>query len=142
MVWLRMGLLDDAIRDHLELKRLRGADPGEVAREQREALEPDIRGERVAVEEAPEKAVEEHGIEDASNVAEETAELDMSSVLDGDTAEEGHDDAGGTSDSGAGPPPLDDLNEDQLHWEVPGDPSAEMRPDAGQDDRAARNDGR
>ena len=34
-----MGLLDDAIRDHLELKRLRGADPGEVAREQREALE-------------------------------------------------------------------------------------------------------
>jgi hypothetical protein len=34
-----MGLLDEAIRDHLELKRLRGADPGEVAREQREALE-------------------------------------------------------------------------------------------------------
>jgi hypothetical protein len=33
-----MGLLDDAIREHLELKRLRGADPGEVAREQREAL--------------------------------------------------------------------------------------------------------
>jgi hypothetical protein len=41
MVWRRMGLLDDAIRDHLELKRLRGADPGEVAREQREALEVD-----------------------------------------------------------------------------------------------------
>ncbi len=40
MVWRRMGLLDDAIRDHLELKRLRGADPGEVAREQKEALEP------------------------------------------------------------------------------------------------------
>jgi hypothetical protein len=35
-----MGLLDDAIREHLELKRLRGADPGEVAREQREALDP------------------------------------------------------------------------------------------------------
>ena len=34
-----MGLLDDAIREHLELKRLRGADPGEVAREQREALD-------------------------------------------------------------------------------------------------------
>ena len=42
MVWRRMGLLDDAIRDHLELKRLRGADPGEVAREQREALEPGL----------------------------------------------------------------------------------------------------
>jgi len=39
MVWLRMGLLDDAIREHLELKRRRGADPGEVAREQREALD-------------------------------------------------------------------------------------------------------
>src|SRR5713226_9339592 len=35
-----MGLLEDAIREHLELKRLRGADPAEVAREQREALEP------------------------------------------------------------------------------------------------------
>src|SRR5207237_1399814 len=39
MVWMRMGLLDDAIREHLELKRRRGADPGEVAREQREALD-------------------------------------------------------------------------------------------------------
>jgi hypothetical protein len=44
MVWLRMGLLDDAIREHLELKRQRGADPDEVAREQREALEPIVRG--------------------------------------------------------------------------------------------------
>ena len=35
-----MGLLDDAIREHLELKRRRGADPGEVAREQQEALDP------------------------------------------------------------------------------------------------------
>lgn len=34
-----MGLLDDAIRDHLELKRRRGADPAEVAREQHEALD-------------------------------------------------------------------------------------------------------
>ncbi len=34
-----MGLLDDAIREHLELKRRRGADPGEVAREQQEALD-------------------------------------------------------------------------------------------------------
>ncbi|HEV3047081.1 MAG TPA: hypothetical protein VGY13_06930 [Solirubrobacteraceae bacterium] len=35
-----MGLLDEAIREHLELKRLRGADPGAVAREEREALAP------------------------------------------------------------------------------------------------------
>jgi hypothetical protein len=40
MVGVRMGLLDDAIREHLELKRRRGADPGEVAREQHEALDP------------------------------------------------------------------------------------------------------
>ena len=33
-----MGLLDDAIREHLELKRARGADPGEVERQEREAL--------------------------------------------------------------------------------------------------------
>jgi hypothetical protein len=35
-----MGLLDDAIREHLELKRRRGADPEEIARQEREALGP------------------------------------------------------------------------------------------------------
>jgi hypothetical protein len=35
-----MGELDDAIRDHLELKRRRGADPAEVARQEQEALAP------------------------------------------------------------------------------------------------------
>jgi hypothetical protein len=35
-----MGLLDDAIKEHLELKRRRGADPTEVEREEREALGP------------------------------------------------------------------------------------------------------
>jgi hypothetical protein len=33
-----MGLLDDAIREHLELKRAHGADPNEVERQEREAL--------------------------------------------------------------------------------------------------------
>ena len=42
-----MGLLDDAIREHLELKRLRGADPGDVARDEQAALGPAHRqGER------------------------------------------------------------------------------------------------
>jgi hypothetical protein len=38
-----MGLLDDAIREHLELKRRHGADPQEVARQEDEVLghEPD-----------------------------------------------------------------------------------------------------
>jgi hypothetical protein len=35
-----MGLLDDAIREHLELKRRRGADPAEIERAEREALGP------------------------------------------------------------------------------------------------------
>jgi hypothetical protein len=38
-----MGLLDDAIKEHLELKRKRGADPAEVAQQEREALGP-VRG--------------------------------------------------------------------------------------------------
>ena len=33
-----MGLLDDAIREHLELKKKHGADPAEVERQEREAL--------------------------------------------------------------------------------------------------------
>ena len=33
-----MGLLDDAIREHLELKRAHGADPTEVERQEHEAL--------------------------------------------------------------------------------------------------------
>jgi hypothetical protein len=39
-----MGLLDDAIREHLDLKRRRGADPTEVERAEREALGPVRRG--------------------------------------------------------------------------------------------------
>lgn len=35
-----MGLLDDAIREHLELKRRRGGDPQEIARAEQEALRP------------------------------------------------------------------------------------------------------
>jgi len=35
-----MGILDDAIREHLELKRLHGADPTEIDRLEREALGP------------------------------------------------------------------------------------------------------
>ena len=47
-----MGLLDDAIREHLELKRLRGADPDELARQEDEALG-DPRNAEVAVGDAP-----------------------------------------------------------------------------------------
>jgi hypothetical protein len=40
-----MGLLDDAIREHLELKRQHGADPDDVARQEREAFGPGQRNE-------------------------------------------------------------------------------------------------
>jgi hypothetical protein len=40
-----MGLLDDAIREHLDLKRRRGADPDEVARQENEALGPPRTGQ-------------------------------------------------------------------------------------------------
>jgi hypothetical protein len=55
-----MGLLDDAIREHLDLKRRRGADPTEIERAEREALGPVRRGPEVADEDAPaaESAIE------------------------------------------------------------------------------------
>jgi hypothetical protein len=89
-----MGLLDDAIREHLELKRLKGADPGDVAREEREAL-----GKGGTAEQAGAEAYEgqvEHvgpGHDDDGQATElggppahgaagqETIELDMESVL-------------------------------------------------------------
>jgi hypothetical protein len=45
-----MGLLDDAIREHLELKRRRGDDPAEIERAEREALGPVRRGPEPAPE--------------------------------------------------------------------------------------------
>jgi hypothetical protein len=59
-----MGLLDDAIREHLDLKRRSGADPTEVARLEQEALGP------VRREPAPaEAAAEEHHEEPAAETA-------------------------------------------------------------------------
>jgi hypothetical protein len=48
-----MGLLDDAIKEHLELKRRHGADPGEVARLEHEALGPARRDPAPAAVEDP-----------------------------------------------------------------------------------------
>jgi hypothetical protein len=52
-----MGLLDDAIREHLELKRRRGADPGEVERQEREALGATQQAGEFAPAEEPEQPV-------------------------------------------------------------------------------------
>jgi hypothetical protein len=53
-----MGLLDEAIKEHLELKRRHGADPGEVARLEHEALGP-ARREPVAEAEVAQEPVAE-----------------------------------------------------------------------------------
>jgi hypothetical protein len=107
-----MGLLDEAIREHLELKRRRGADPGEIAQAEHEALEPIFPEEPVSMDGAAEPqaemeadvhaygddggdpaVAEQHDVgpadenpegADFSNVGQETAEIDMQAVLDGD----------------------------------------------------------
>jgi hypothetical protein len=69
-----MGLLDDAIREHLELKRRSGADPNEVARQEQEALGPARRGpEPLEVTKPPAEeptAVEPHAPEVDADVPE------------------------------------------------------------------------
>jgi hypothetical protein len=91
-----MGLLNDAIREHLELKRLHGADPGEVARQEQDALGPTTRDEHAVFAEpvadtkeppAPERHVfdvaKDHADPgfDFSHLSQETVELDMRTVL-------------------------------------------------------------
>jgi hypothetical protein len=65
-----MGLLDDAIREHLELKRRRGADPGEVERQEREALGATPQAGEFAQAEEP--AAEEAAEEPVAEAAEPT----------------------------------------------------------------------
>jgi len=104
-----MGLLDEAIREHLELKRLRGADPSEVARLEREALGPVRRGavgteeldddEALAPPEAPfdSERAGDHPLVDESQtlipgsepsaIGQDTAEIDMDTVIGADDHE-------------------------------------------------------
>jgi hypothetical protein len=98
-----MGLLDDAIREHLELKRLRGADPSEVARDERAALGPpddavadeaspiDYEEEELDPDEEPSDADGVGGADgetapspDAAppRSSEETMEVDMRTIID------------------------------------------------------------
>jgi hypothetical protein len=90
MVSVRMGLLDDAIREHLELKRRSGADPGEVAREQHEALDP-VERERdaLAADNAVADAVAEVAPAQHADPAIEQPEL---GVMAGGVAEDMSDD--------------------------------------------------
>jgi hypothetical protein len=78
-----MGLLDDAIREHLDLKRRRGADPSEIAKEEAEALGP-VR--REAAE--PEPAVAHEEPDFGSYADHEPAALDEPAVVYDDEPEE------------------------------------------------------
>jgi len=100
-----MGMLDEAIREHLELKRCHGADPTAVAREEREALTPIFSNERDASDddsgELVREAIPEAAPADAppacweldgdaplaslSTAAQDTAEFDMGTVLGEDS---------------------------------------------------------
>ncbi|GAC1437118.1 MAG: hypothetical protein NVSMB51_10090 [Solirubrobacteraceae bacterium] len=71
-----MGLLDDAIREHLELRRRLGADPGEVARMEQEALGPVVRGE------APASPVLPDAEHEASPAAGDAQQLDIHDALE------------------------------------------------------------
>jgi hypothetical protein len=116
-----MGLLNDAIREHLELKRQHGADPSEVARLEDEALGPVVRDhsgeERSILESHPETHQAgvggDHESADAGSPADlvpagqETAELDMQLLL---------------GDGGGSP-------SDSLEWKVPDQSDGEVASD-------------
>ena len=71
-----MGLLEDAIREHLDLKRQHGADPSEVAAEEREALGPVQRTVEPAVVEEEDASQEPSPAHDEP-VEDEPAEADL-----------------------------------------------------------------
>jgi hypothetical protein len=138
-----MGLLDDAIREHLELKRLRGADPGLVSREENEVFGP-IRGQEPGAddgemtaqpapphEEAPRAGSAPTESAKFSNVGQETAEIDMRTVLEDDPGSDtGPAEPAAAAPVAARPRPGDSpeeqrTGEDSLEWEMPGKDAAE-----------------
>jgi hypothetical protein len=66
-----MGLLDEAIREHLDLKRRRGADPDEIERAEREALGPVRRQPEQAEADQPVAAEPDQALEAAAGEAPE-----------------------------------------------------------------------
>jgi hypothetical protein len=82
-----MGLLDDAIREHLDLKRRRGGDPTEIERAERDALGPVRRGPEVAQEQ--EEAFEESSAYDHEPVADDHGELGTSGAYDHEQEHDG-----------------------------------------------------
>src|SRR5581483_1178000 len=67
-----MGILDDAIREHLELKRQHGGDPSEIERLEREALGPVRRQPLDSADQEPASGAE---VDERSTESQETGEL-------------------------------------------------------------------
>jgi hypothetical protein len=99
MVWQGMGLLDDAIREHLELRRRRGADPGAVAREEHEALSP-VHDLTVSPD-GSDASIDLNG-PDVSIAYEESEPYESPSDLESDLSEEWPPDEGDSSQSHVG----------------------------------------
>ena len=127
-----MGLLDDAIREHLELKRRHGADPDEVARQEREALGPGQRNEFA------------HPATDAE-VSAGPAEEPATTVLPADEPPPAAEDALPAGEPGipeeptaehpaAAPGYDEDPWLEEEHDEVPAGESLDPRPPTGEDD--------
>jgi hypothetical protein len=108
-----MGLLDDAIREHLDLKRRHGADPNDVARQEREAFGPG------PMPPAPAAAGAEPA-ESVGGTATETADAPPPFDDDADglpTASE----ALPAAPEPAAPPPAAEPSRDELHGSVSAD---------------------
>lgn len=139
-------MLDDAIREHLEIKRLRGADPGDVAREEQDALGPVRRkgeGEHSGVEDGEPKSMAEaagsfspdpESAVAASNPGQETIEINMEAELAAETefGEAGKARGGEQSASVAYRAHAPGATEDSLEWELPGDLLDETASEAGE----------
>jgi hypothetical protein len=119
-----MGLLEDAIREHLDLKRQHGADPTEVAAEEREALGPVQRTVEPAVVD------DEDASEDASTAHHEPAE-DESGKTDLRNPGEGEDE-----DEFDEPPPPPPPPERSAPFDFEDEPFAPEPPPAEKDETA------
>jgi hypothetical protein len=132
-----MGLLDDAIREHLELKRLRGADPGAVAREEQDALGAVPHGDQPAQgpdvgdvddgfdasfhdgEQSLAPAAESTRSTDSTDVGQETVEINMEAELAGEGDFEQVPRANDVERGGSAQGKT--ISDESLEWEVPGD---------------------
>src|SRR5580693_242982 len=144
-VWFAgaMGLLDDAIREHLELRRLRGADPGEVAQAEKDALGP-VSREGAGELEAPDELArgpsdqresllgqpDPTSAVDASttgDINQETVEINMDAELAAEVDfEPGGESADGGDTAAAARSTYTQANPgESLEWEMPGDMGAD-----------------